>query len=176
MYFRYGMNDILPKPFTKEGMLRALEKNLPQFRKNTTSFPNQAQMAQPGGFITQNHTQTPLGLNMGQLSAPQSMKDETSPAKSPVTTSSSWHSPNQIPSTSPVTSIPGNYGTYSLNASHAQQSGGYHPPNTAIGSSAPRVGGPHRRVMSDMTGGPIPEEHPDFKRQRMYQAPPGNFQ
>ncbi|KAL3426262.1 HSF-type DNA-binding protein [Phlyctema vagabunda] len=179
MYFRYGMNDVLPKPFTKEGMLRALEKNLPHFKKEAT-FPGQP-MAQPGAFVAPGQTQAPLNLTMaGQLSAPQSMKDETSPGKSPVT-ASSWHSPNQMPTTSPVTNVPGNYGPYSMGPSHPQQhphvshpQSNYQPPNSTMGASAPRAG-PHRRVISDMTGAPGPDDHPDHKRQRMYQAPPGAF-
>jgi osomolarity two-component system, response regulator SKN7 len=56
------MNDVLPKPYTKEGMLRTLEKHLSQFKKNYA--PQQAQIQDQ--FATPN---TPLGLNMGHMSA-----------------------------------------------------------------------------------------------------------
>ncbi len=169
------MNDVLPKPFTKEGMLRALEKHLPQFKKNAGPFqPPTAQMTHPGGFVTPNATHAPLGLNMGQLSATQSLKDETSPGKSPAT-ASSWHSPNQIPGASPIGNPSGGYmqqpmgdnRQYTMTPTLTNPQTGFPaPPNAGMG--APRAA-PHRRGMSDMTGGPA-EDHPD-KRQRMYPPP-----
>lgn len=165
------MNDVLPKPFTKDGMLRALEKHLPQFKKNA-QFPNSGPM-QPTGFIPPN-TQAPLGLNMSQLSAASSIKDE-SPRKSPA--SASWQSPNQIPGTSPI-NPQGGYmqqqqnAAYTLTPTHAT-----HPqfPTQNPQMTAPRATPQqHRRVMSDMAGGPGPDDHPE-KRQRMYAPQPGNF-
>lgn len=170
------MNDVLPKPFTKEGMLRALEKHLPQFKK-PAQFPNSATMPHPSGFVTPNQSHTPLGLNMGQLSAAQSLKDETSPGKSPAT-ASSWHSPNQLPGQSPLGNPPANYmqqpmrdnGPYAMTPTHPQS--GFSAQNPGMG--APR-GQPHRRVMSDMAG-PQPDEQAE-KRQRttMYPPAPGNY-
>lgn len=171
------MNDVLPKPFTKEGMLRALEKHLPQFKKSA-QFANSAPMPHPGGFVAQNQGHAPLGLNMGQLSAPQSLKDEPSPGKSPGT-ATSWHSPGQMPSQSPLGNGPGNYlqqpmrdnNQYSMTPTHPQ--GGYQAQNPAMGGQR---GQTHRRVMSDMSGTPQPDEHPE-KRQRtaMYPPAPGSF-
>jgi osomolarity two-component system response regulator SKN7 len=168
------MNDVLPKPFTKEGMLRALEKHLPQFKKTASYQPPPAQMAHPSGFATPNPTQPPLGLNMGQLSGAQPLKDETSPGKSPAT-ASSWHSPNQIPGASPI-NAPGNYmqqpmgdaRQYAKAASHTHAQPGFQPPPNQ-GMAPPRQG-QHRRVMSDMSSAPQ-DEHPE-KRQRMYPPPP----
>lgn len=177
MYFRYGMNDVLPKPFTKEGMLRALEKHLPQFKK-TAQFQNPAPMSHPSGFVTPNQSHAPLGLNMGQLSAGQSLKDESSPGKSPAT-ASSWQSPNQLPGQSPLGNAPANYmqqpmrdnSQYTMTPTHPQ--GGFPPQNPPMGASR---GQTHRRVMSDMTGPPQPDDNPE-KRQRtsMYPPAPGNF-
>jgi len=166
------MNDVLPKPFTKEGMLRALEKHLPQFKK-TAQFPISASMPHASGFATPNQSHPPLGLNMGQLSATQSIKDESSPGKSP-NTASSWHSPNQLPGQSPLGNPPANYmqQPYAMTPTHPQS--GYPPQNPPIGTTR---GQQHRRVMSDMTGPPAPDEHPE-KRQRttaMYPPAPGNF-
>jgi len=171
MYFRYGMNDVLPKPFTKEGMLRALEKHLPQFKK-PVQFPNSAAMAHPNGFATPNQSQTPLGLNMGQLSATQSIKDESSPGKSPIT-ATSWHSPSQLPGQSPLGNPPANYmqqpnGPFNMTPTHPQ--GGFQPQGPVLG--APRAQ-PHRRVMSDMTGA-SPDDQPE-KRQRTAMYAPANF-
>jgi osomolarity two-component system response regulator SKN7 len=219
------MNDVLPKPFTKEGMLKALEKHLPGFKKN--AFQQQFQMQ--SGFATPTTSQPPLGLTIGQLSAPTSIKDEQSPGKSP-NTAGSWHSPNQpiagqqpmshqqMPQQSPIGNAPNNFmqhplaqtpmtqhampqqsmqqhsmpttplnGPSSFMAPHPQQHQLPHPqqqqyqsgPLTPGLSAGPRgpIGGPqptHRRVMSDMTGGPAQDEHPD-KRQRMY-APQSAYQ
>jgi len=173
MYFRYGMNDVLPKPFTKDGMLRALEKHLPQFKKNA-QFSNSGPMQQ-AGFVPPN-SQAPLGLNMSQLSATSSLKEDPSPRKSPAT-ASSWQSPNQIPGTSPI-NPQGGYmqqqpnGTYALTPTHPN-----HPqfpaqiPGMAGSRANPQQ---HRRVMSDLSGGAVPDDHPE-KRQRMYAPQPGNF-
>mgnify|MGYP003662669349 CR=1 FL=1 len=170
------MNDVLPKPFTKEGMLRALEKHLSQFKKNAPFPPTGGPpMGHPGGFVTPNPGQAPLGLNMGQLSATQSLKDESSPGKSPVT-ASSWHSPSQLPGPSPIGNTPGGYmqpmgdnRQYTMTPTHPHPQAGFAPPpNPQMGT--PRTGA-HRRVISDMNGGPQ-DEHSD-KRQRMY--PPSGF-
>ena len=180
------MNDVLPKPFTKEGMLKALQKHLPGFLKDAPPQPhpqyqNQAQLSQPGGdFSTSISGQPPLGLSMGQLSANQSLKDETSPGKSPAT-ASSWQSPNQIPGPSPIGNGPvgfmqqqpmqqpmrDHYG--GMTPTHPHPQSGYPPPqNPSLGS---RRVPPHKRVMSDMTGGP--EEHADNRRRMYPQGQPG---
>lgn len=208
-----GMYDVLPKPFTKEGMLRSLEKHLSHFKKNATftTGPSQ-QMQAPAGFVNTGAGQTPLGLNMGQLSAPPSIKDETSPGKSPATVASSWHSPSQMPGQSPIGN-PHSAGPFGMQSQpqmgemsrqytmtpthpHAPHPNSHmshpHPqsaypspsPGPALGGPARGHGGPHRRVMSDMTGGPGPgpgsvggghDEHAD-KRQRMFPPPSGGFQ
>jgi len=176
------MNDVLPKPFTKEGMLKSLQKHLASFLKGA-QFPNSAPMPHPGGFAPPNAPHPPLGLNMSQLSAGQSLKDETSPGKSPAT-AGSWHSPNQIPGQSPLGPPPGymqapmRENPYAMTPTHPHPQSGYPaPPNQPLGQ--PRGAPQHRRVMSDMSGG-APEEHPDVKRQRMFHPPPpgsqGGFQ
>jgi osomolarity two-component system response regulator SKN7 len=160
-------------------MLRSLEKHLPQFKKNAQQFPP-GQMPHPGGFVTPTTAHAPLGLNMGQLSATQSLKDETSPGKSPAT-ASSWHSPNQqLPGASPVGSAPPNFmqqqpigdnRQYNMTPTHQHPQSSFPlVQNPAMG--APRSA-PHRRVISDMTG-PTPDDHPE-KRQRMYPPPQGGF-
>lgn len=208
---------MLPKPFTKEGMLKALEKQLPGFKKNAF----QQQYGMPSGFATPSTTQPPLNLITGQLSAPSSIKDEPSPGKSP-NPAGQWHSPNQpmsgqqIPQQSPINNAPNNYmqhplaqtpmtqhsmpqqgmhslpttplnGPSSFMAPHPQQHALPHPqqqqyqsgPLTPGLGGGPRgpIGAPqqtHRRVMSDMSGGPPQDERGD-KRQRMY-APQQGYQ
>jgi osomolarity two-component system response regulator SKN7 len=70
------MNDVLPKPFTKEGLLSMLEKHLGHLKK---------------------HSQQTLELNPPQASvvAKRSYKSEDSPATSPATVSN-WNSPGNI--------------------------------------------------------------------------------
>jgi len=184
------MNDVLPKPFTKEGMLRALEKHLPEFRKDAPFPASPAPMAHPSGFATPNSTQPNLGMNMAPLSAAQPMKEETSPGKSPAT-ATSWESPGQLPGQMPgqmLGQMPGpspihtsgsymqqqpmsDARQYNMTPTHGYASSGF-PAPTHQGMVTPRAGG-HRRGMSDMAGGP-PDDHAD-KRQRMYPPPQGPF-
>lgn len=168
------MNDVLPKPFTKEGMLRSLEKHLPQFKKNP-AYPSTPQMPHPGGFVTTNPIHPPLGLNMGQLSTSHSLKDETSPGKSPATVTS-WQSPSQqqLPGQSPVGGPPQGYMQQPIDSRHYAMTPS-HSPSSFLPPQNPGMGAPrsaaHRRVMSDMTGG-APDGHQMDKRQRMYPPQP----
>lgn len=160
-------------------MLKSLQKHLGSFLKGA-QFSNAAPMPHPNAFAPPNPSHPPLGLNMGQLAAGQVAKDDTSPGKSPAA-AGSWHSPIQIPGQSPVGPPPGYMQTpmrenhYVMTPTHPHPQPGYPgPPNQPLGD--PRGPPQHRRVMSDMSGGP-PEEHPDVKRQRMFPAPPpGAFQ
>ncbi|KAG4026306.1 hypothetical protein MFRU_042g00350 [Monilinia fructicola] len=185
MYFRYGMNDVLPKPFTKEGMMKALEKHLAHFRKKapTLGFSSPRQMSHPGGFVTPGQSHTPIGLNMGQLTATQSIVDDASSGKSPQT-ATSWQSPVQLPGGSPVvTSAPGSYmqptmqsngmrdPSYSVTPTHPHPQSGFPPSISSLNNQRP----PHRRGISDLSAASTPDGNPDPKRQRMY-AQPGNFQ
>jgi osomolarity two-component system response regulator SKN7 len=165
-------------------MLKALVKNLPLFLKDAqppsqSQYQSQPQLPHPGAaFSTPNPRQAPLGLSMGQMSAPQSIKDETSPGKSPAT-ASSWHSPNQIPGQSPIANGPvgfmqqqpmrdHHYGA--MTSTHPPSQTGFPPPpNTPLG---PPRGPPHKRVMSEMTAGP--DEHPDSRR-RLYAQNPSSY-
>ena len=73
------MNDVLPKPFTKEGLLSMLEKHLGHLKKPS---PGLEPMAPPG-------------------IAKASMKSEDSPATSPATLTA-WNSPGNLAVVSPV--------------------------------------------------------------------------
>lgn len=172
------MNGVLPKPFTKEGMLRALEKHLPQFKKEAPfPPPPPGQMPLSGGFVTPGVAHTPLGLTMGQLPVTQGLKEEQSPGKSPLT-ATAWHSPNHLPGASPLSA--GGYmqpmadnRQFNMTPTHPHPQSGFPAPNPRMvgpGVSTP-VGAQHRRGMSDMT---TPDDHlQDPKRQRMYPPPPG---
>ncbi|KAF2000525.1 heat shock transcription factor 2, partial [Amniculicola lignicola CBS 123094] len=138
MYFQHGMNDVLPKPFTKEGLLAMLEKHLAHLKKP---------LAQIDGMVAPQ----PLATTR------QVLKEEESPAKSPAT-ASNWNSPNQIPGVSPVGSnvpeeylqaVQGHPGAYSVNA----------VPGNVPYSTSPQLAlqarqqAGHRRQISDISGG-----------------------
>lgn len=67
------MNDVLPKPFTKEGLLNMLEKHLAHLKKPTADL---GVNPMPGSIIPQK----------------RSLKNDDSPATSPAT-NSNWNSP-----------------------------------------------------------------------------------
>lgn len=166
------MNDVLPKPFTKEGMLRFLEKHLTSFKKDAApqppaQFQNPAPMAHPGGFVTPLQAHGPPVLTIGQMPAPQRLKEESSPGQSPAAVS--W-SPGL--GTSPTTAgpfmQPMRDGPYNMTSSHPPP--GYQSSNVLGGD--PRMIA--QRRLADITGGPT--EGQAEKRQRLtsaYAAPPG---
>lgn len=92
-YFHWGMNDVLAKPFTKEGMVRILRKHLPYLLKNPPP-PGSEDLAPPppqNGYVNANIMPMQMGV-----------KFETTPIQSPAT-SSSWHSPGTgLPQASPT--------------------------------------------------------------------------
>ncbi|KAI9840912.1 MAG: kinase-regulated stress-responsive transcription factor skn7 [Sclerophora amabilis] len=153
MYFAHGMNDVLPKPFTKEGLLNMLEKHLGHLKQQKGIDTMQPQHLAPN-------------------SARQSLKDESSPAKSPMT--STWQSPNQLPGVSPtqhtlndeyMNSLRGSAG-YGMDSGVRHDSLAYQSPGGSM--SAPRSAG-HRRQLSDMAS--AEDLTSEAKRQRVY-APP----
>ncbi|KAL8969405.1 MAG: hypothetical protein Q9183_002010 [Haloplaca sp. 2 TL-2023] len=150
MYFHHGMNDVLPKPFTKEGLLSMLEKHLDHLKK----MPDGMESMVPQSASSITHT-----------SAAQSLKDDASPNQSPSTVST-WQSPAQFQGVSPTTAGPNLFmqpmhpgATYGMDPSQMQ----FQQPHTPL--SAPRQP-PHRRPISDVAGGD--EANSDTKRQRMF--------
>jgi osomolarity two-component system response regulator SKN7 len=159
-----GMNDVLPKPFTKEGLLHMLEKHLAHL-KNPAHGAMET-MVPP-------HVQA---LNAG--STRQSLKDEESPAKSPATTSN-WNSPNQVPGVSPVASTSTTYEEHAnMSQGHPAMyavqnpmqvnpmSQGYMSNNPATQMQMQQRQNQHRRQISDISGGD--EASNNAKRQQMY--------
>jgi osomolarity two-component system, response regulator SKN7 len=152
------MNDVLPKPFTKEGLLSMLEKHLVHLKKP---------VAQTEGMIAPQ----PLATTR------QILKEEESPAKSPAATSN-WNSPNQVPGVSPggsnvpeeyMHAVQGHPGAYAVN--HMQ---GNIPFNTSpqlqLQARQQQQAAGHRRQLSDITGGD--DMNNPAKRQQMYGQPP----
>ena len=141
------MNDVLPKPFTKEGLLHMLEKHLAHLKKPVAH----ANIGQASAMVPPSSVQ-------------QTMKDEESPSKSPVA-GSNWNSPNNtITGVSPVASSV----TDEYNMGHAAAAYGVQPlqmpgqvgmgfqtsPQMAMGL-AQQQGQPsgHRRQISEISGG-----------------------
>lgn len=140
------MNDVLPKPFTKEGLLNMLEKHLGHLKKL------------PDGLDVVPNTASTIH---GPVS--HSLKDDASPAQSPSTVSN-WNSPNQFSGISPSGSgqfIPPVSTGYAID----QNSIAYQQQPTTPISAAPRGVG-HRRQVSEMSG--ADDLSTDPKRARMY--------
>ena len=144
-----GMNDVLPKPFTKEGLLNMLEKHVGHLKKMSDDLnmvPNTAS-------------------TLAHTSSAQSLKDDnSSPGQSPSTLST-WHSPNQFSGISPSSTGPYmsqqqqvNAGPYALDQSNIQYQ------TTQIG--APPRGVNHRRQVSEMSG--VDDIGNDPKRPRIF--------
>lgn len=163
-----GMNDVLAKPFTKEGMIRILRRHLTYLLKNPPPPGTLDDMGQPVGGGGQQSGYVNAS-NMGGMSAIQpsnlaNVKFETTPIQSPAT-SSSWHSPGggQLQNASPNMDSSAGYMTSSVSGGAAAgssaarsnfQGGG---PSPGLGSSA------LRNLAESMSNDDRPE-----KRQRMY--------
>lgn len=157
-----GMNDVLPKPFTKEGLLAMLEKHLSHLKKQPAGID---QMAAPPGPLSK---------------ASRSLKSEDSPATSPATTAN-WHSPNNFSGVSPAASyqaddtslysMPNSAttpGSYTAIQPAMQPPPMYHAPTPM--AAPPRLLQAPRRGINDISGGPM-EIGGDVKRQQMYATP-----
>jgi osomolarity two-component system response regulator SKN7 len=95
---KLGMNDVLAKPFTKDGMLRMLKKHLPHLLNHAS--PQSSDMGTPytpiaGGAPPMNPMGAPSSIATTSLSG----KFDGTPIQSPATTTgtASWHSPGPAP-------------------------------------------------------------------------------
>lgn len=119
MYFSHGMDDVLPKPFTKEGMLRALEKHLPKQKKAV--FQHSNQISHPAEFKNPETSQISLSIDLGQISTSQ-LKTETLPDEA-TSSGSPWDPSNQLTLQSPAGNTSGSYlrqtmgGTFDMESS-----------------------------------------------------------
>lgn len=150
-----GMNDVLPKPFTKEGLLQMLEKHLAHLKKPVAHLDG---MVAPQPLATTR----------------QVLKEEESPAKSPAT-ASNWNSPNQMPGVSPVGSnvtdeymqaVQGHPGAYAVNPMQGNIAYNTSPQMPMQARQQPG----HRRQISDISGGD--DMNNPAKRQQMYANAP----
>ncbi|ORY68256.1 HSF-type DNA-binding-domain-containing protein [Pseudomassariella vexata] len=169
MYFHWGMRDVLAKPFTKDGMIKKLQKHLPGFLRNPPADAVAETMYQNGAPPGQPPTPGPY-VNPGPMSLPIPAastgvaKFDTTPVQSPAT-STSWHSPGQIPQQSPNLAHDQAY----LNAGSGQvmslTPGGTQRPFP--GSMMPAMGGPPGSRMAESVSA---SEGPPEKRQRFTYA------
>jgi osomolarity two-component system response regulator SKN7 len=161
------MRDVLAKPFTKEGMIGKLRRHLAPLLRNP---PPEGIMDNiySNGASAQSSTQGPYsnqGMGIAPLSATSSgpvAKFDTTPIQSPATTSS-WHSPSQLPHPSPT--IGQEHGGYMAAGSGSQlvlTPGGTQKPQFA--AIVPQMAGSQR----------MPLDGPPEKRQRLY-GPSGNY-
>ncbi|KAF2147258.1 uncharacterized protein K452DRAFT_293715 [Aplosporella prunicola CBS 121167] len=171
MYFQHGMNDVLPKPFTKEGLLQMLEKHLAHLKK--PSHTMDAMVPPP----------VQAAPTLAHSSNRPSLKDEDSPGKSP-TTGSNWNSPGQLPGVSPVASSvtdeylntvqavqghPAAYGVAPPGVGAPMQASMQYNTSPQLPLAARQQSGPHRRQISEITGG---EDLNNAKRQQIYATGP----
>ncbi|KAJ0385462.1 hypothetical protein COL922a_006279 [Colletotrichum nupharicola] len=98
-YFNWSLNDVLAKPFTKDGMLRILRKHVARLLKDA-----------PQDDLAVGHGAAQLhAANMSVPAMNPGVKFDSTPSQSPATTTS-WHSPGQIHQPSPnVTNIETGY-------------------------------------------------------------------
>ena len=161
MYFHHGMDDVLPKPFTRKSLLDMLEKHLMHLKKLPPGLEQQPLSA----------TTAPSGA---ASSTAHSVRDDMSAAASPAGSSGTWNSPSQYSGVSPVnpnmhyTVMPQQQQYIDANG-NAYHSG----PQTPVGMRGPGMmpqhQPAHRRGPSEMSGG---AESGANKRQRVYPPQP----
>ncbi|KAK1072508.1 kinase-regulated stress-responsive transcription factor skn7 [Friedmanniomyces endolithicus] len=170
MYFQHGMNDVLPKPFTKEGLLNMLEKHLAHLKIGAPGMDAHPMNAPPPPAIS---------------SAKRSMKSEDSPGNSPAT-GSNWNSPGNLAGVSPAgsghpddpymqafhqTTGPGPYPMQAPTTPHVMYNTSPGGPMAAPPRQQPGALPQHRRGISDISGGAV-EVGGGAKRQQMFPPTP----
>jgi len=161
MYFHHGMDDVLPKPFTRKSLLDMLEKHLMHLKKTPQGMEAPAVA---GSMVA---TGAPS-------SAAHSVRDDMSAGASPAGSSGTWNSPSQYSGVSPVNPNV-HYGgmgqqTYvDANGNTFTQNG----PQTPVGmrghgmlQQQQQQQQAHRRGPSEMSGGA--DAGSANKRQRIY--------
>lgn len=165
MYFQHGMDDVLPKPFTRKSLLDMLEKHLIHLKKAPMGMdPPAPQQATGAPSISQSHT-----------SATQSIRDDVSAATSPAGSTGTWNSPSQYQGVSPIHPNMNHYTPVPHQTQYADVNGNpstFQGPSTPVGSRAPGLPPQqaHRRGPSEISGG---ADGSGNKRQRMMAAPMG---
>ena len=161
MYFQHGMDDVLPKPFTRKSLLEMLEKHLMHLKKLPEGMapPQSASLSGPQSVAT------------------HSVRDDLSAAASPAGSTGTWNSPSQYSGVSPVNpQVPyaSMHQQQYMDANNAAYAHANSAPHTPVGMRGPPLpqqsGSGHRRGPSAMTDGG--QDMSANKRQRIY-APNG---
>jgi len=141
MYFQHGMDDVLPKPFTRKSLLDMLEKHLVHMKKISSGMEPPA----------------PSGVNPSlttHSSNTQSVRDDMSQGASPAGSTGTWNSPSQFSGVSPVAAnmnMPyANFMDNNYNAYQAQPATPLNPNRAMQAMSQAVAGAQHRRGPSDM--------------------------
>lgn len=151
------MNDVLPKPFTKEGLILCLDKHLGHIKKSAAGMQDSSRV---------------------------SMRGDESPTQSPATLSTNWNPPAHMHGPPSATSNMSHeeyvhamqrqqYGT--LDGSGAPYNQNHSAPHTPLSAGPPgrHQQGPHRRQVSEMSGGEDPNSQ--SKRHQMYPPMQGHM-
>ena len=153
-----GMDDVLPKPFTRKSLLEMLEKHLMHLKKTHIGLE-----PAPSSAITP---------SVNHSSTTHSVADASSPGQSPGGSMGNWQSPGHFTGISPIhTNIHNGFVPVQNHSAYVDNSASpstFHSPQTPV--SASRLVGQHlpqahRRQISEMAGGPDVEGF--NKRQRI---------
>ncbi|KAE8144366.1 HSF-type DNA-binding-domain-containing protein [Aspergillus avenaceus] len=162
LYFQHGMDDVLPKPFTRKSLLDMLEKHLVHLK----TIPQGMETAQPPAAVTM----------AAQSSAGQSVKEDSSPSQSPATSIGTWQPSGQFQGMAAVhpnlQQVPGQYVPATPAAYAVDQNGVQYPTApVAITAAAAAAARPQqRRQLSDMASA---ADTPNIaKRPRVYAPQP----
>ncbi|KAJ9292628.1 hypothetical protein DTO271G3_8600 [Paecilomyces variotii] len=160
LYFQHGMDDVLPKPFTRKSLLDMLEKHLVHLK----TLPQSIETSAPAAAV-------PMAA---PASTGPSIKEDSSPGQSPAASMNNWQSPGQFQGLSPV-----HPNVQQVQGQYVQAGAG--PPPYAIDQNGVQYTAPaplnaatarpqHRRQLSEMSSA---ADAANFaKRQRIYaQAP-----
>ncbi|KAJ5334185.1 Heat shock factor (HSF)-type [Penicillium brevicompactum] len=167
LYFHHGMDDVLPKPFTRKSLLDMLERHLDHLKVSPQNPPGMEQVPPSATAVNL--------ATAAQNSATQSIKEDSSPGQSPAGSMNNWQSPGQfqnmqaVPTNMPA--VQGPYVTAPPAAYTVDQNGIQYPapPPVGVPTAGAPVRPPHRRQISDMSSA---NENPNMpKRQRMYSQP-----
>ncbi|EKV14485.1 hypothetical protein PDIP_43280 [Penicillium digitatum Pd1] len=164
-YPSIGMDDVLPKPFTRKSLLDMLERHLDHL-KISPQNPGMEPVRPSAAAVTM--------AAATQSSANQSIKEDSSPGQSPAGSMTNWQSPNQFQNMQAVPpNMPAVQGPYvtAPSAAYAVDQNGVQYPAAPVGVPTGRapLRTPHRRQISDMGGA---ADNPNMpKRQRMYSQP-----
>ncbi|KAA8649790.1 hypothetical protein EYZ11_005374 [Aspergillus tanneri] len=160
LYFQHGMDDVLPKPFTRKSLLDMLEKHLVHLKNMSQGI--EASQA------------TPAAVTMAtQSSAGQSVKEDSSPGQSPAASMNNWQSPGQFQGMAAVhpnmQPVQGQYvpPTPTAAAYAVDQNGVQYPTAAPVAIPAAAAARPQpRRPVSDMSS---TAENPNVaKRPRVF--------